>query len=165
MGSEMCIRDSAGVGFPDGRYVGGATNKQWELSWQVNVMSSLYAVRRLMPRWVDEKSGRFIITASSAGLLNQVGSAGYTSTKHAAVALADSIAITHVDDGIKVNCICPQYVRTNMTKDMASLVEGQGQLLEPSDVSASLLEAIKACLLYTSPSPRDLSTSRMPSSA
>ena len=135
---------NAGVGFPDGPYVGGATNKQWELSWQINVMSSVYAVRRLMPRWVEEKSGRFIITASSAGLLNQVGSAGYTSTKHAAVAFADSIAITHADDGIKVNCICPQYVKTNMTKGMANLIEGQGELLEPSDVSAALLEAIKA---------------------
>ena len=135
---------NAGVGFPDGRYVGGATNKQWDLSWQINVMSSVYAARRLMPRWAENKSGRFIITASAAGLLNQVGSASYTTTKHAAVALADSIAIAHADDGVKVNCICPQYVKTNMTKDMTFSKEGQGQLLTPSDVSAALLDAIKA---------------------
>ncbi|MEP6343555.1 MAG: SDR family oxidoreductase [Maricaulaceae bacterium] len=135
---------NAGVGFPDGRYVGGASNKQWELSWQINVMSSLYAVRRLMPRWASEKRGRFIITASAAGLLNQVGSASYSVTKHAAVALADSISIAHADDGVKVNCICPQYVKTNMTKDMVFSKEGQGQLLEPYDVSSALLAAIKA---------------------
>ena len=101
---------NAGVGFADGPHVAGTPNKQWELSWQINVMSSVYAARRLMPSWTARKSGRFIITASAAGLLSQIGSASYTVTKHAAVAFADSIAISHADDGIKVNCICPQYV-------------------------------------------------------
>lgn len=143
MGPIDVFVSNAGVGFGDGRYVGGAENKKWELSWQVNVMGSVYAARRLMPRWVEEKTGRFIITASAAGLLNQIGSASYTVTKHAAVALADSIAIAHADDGVKVHCICPQYVRTNMTKGMKMAEEGQDELLEPSDVANSLLDAMK----------------------
>ena len=134
---------NAGVGFADGPHVAGTPNKQWELSWQINVMSSVYAARRLMPSWTARKSGRFIITASAAGLLSQIGSASYTVTKHAAVAFADSIAISHADDGIKVNCICPQYVRTNMTKGMRMAEEGQDDFLEPVDVANALLSAIK----------------------
>jgi len=134
---------NAGVGFADGPQVAAADNKQWELSWQINLMSSVYAARRLMPSWIERKSGRFIITASAAGLLSQIGSASYTVTKHAAVAFADSIAISHADDGIKVNCICPQYVRTNMTRGMNMTDNSQGELLEPADVANALLEAIK----------------------
>ena len=134
---------NAGVGFADGPHVAGTPNKQWELSWQINVMSSVYAARRLMPRWIERKSGRFIITASAAGLLSQIGSASYTVTKHAAVAFADSIAIEHADDGVKVHCICPQYVRTNMTKGMKMAEEHQDDLLEPVDVANALLEAIE----------------------
>ena len=134
---------NAGVGYADGPNVAGTPNKQWELSWQINVMSSVYAARRLMPSWTERKSGRFIITASAAGLLNQIGSSSYTVTKHAALAFADSIAITHADDGVKVNCICPQYVRTNMTKGMKMAEEHQDELLEPADVANALLEAIE----------------------
>jgi len=134
---------NAGVGFGNGDHVAGASNKAWELSWQVNVMSSVYAARRLMPRWLDEKKGRFIITASAAGLLNQVGSSSYSVTKHAAVAFADSIAIEHADQGVKVHCVCPQYVRTNMTKGMEMAENGQDALLEPVDVSNALLEAMQ----------------------
>jgi NAD(P)-dependent dehydrogenase (short-subunit alcohol dehydrogenase family) len=134
---------NAGVGFGDGPHVAGASNKGWELSWQVNVMSSVYAARCLMPRWLEEKRGRFIITASAAGLLNQVGSASYTATKHAAVAFAESIAIEHAHHGVKAHCICPQYVRTNMTKGMEMAENGQDELLEPVDVSNALLAAMK----------------------
>ena len=134
---------NAGVGYADGPHVAGTPNKQWELSWQINVMSSVYAVRRLMPHWTVRKSGRFIITASAAGLLSQIGSASYSVTKHAALAFADSIAISHADDGVKVNCICPQYVRTNMTKGMKMAEEHQDDLLEPVDVANALLEAIE----------------------
>jgi len=134
---------NAGVGFGNGPHVAGGSDKSWELSWQVNVMSSVYAARRLMPRWLEDKRGRFIITASAAGLLNQIGSASYTATKHAAVAFAESIAIEHADAGIKAHCVCPQYVRTNMTKGMKMAENGQDDLLEPVNVSNALLEAMK----------------------
>jgi NAD(P)-dependent dehydrogenase (short-subunit alcohol dehydrogenase family) len=88
-----------------------------------------------MPDWVERGSGRFVITASAAGLLNQIGSASYSCTKHAAVSLAESIAIEHGDQGIKSHCICPQYVRSNMTKGMPMAEGSQDGLLEPKDVA------------------------------
>lgn len=133
---------NAGVGFGDPSHAAGASNEGWELSWQVNVMSSVYAARALLPQMKERGSGRFVITASAAGLLGQIGSASYTATKHAAVGFAESLAIRHWDQGIKTHCICPQYVRTNMTKGMAMAEEHQDGLIEPSDVAEALKLAI-----------------------
>ncbi len=137
---------NAGVGYgdgPDGLVTGG-DNASWETSWQVNLMGSVYAGRALFADWVKRGSGRFIITASAAGLLNQIGSASYSVTKHAAVGLAEAMAITHKDDGIEVHCICPQYVRSDMTKGQKFAEENKDGLLEPSDVAAALHNAIQA---------------------
>lgn len=144
---------NAGVGSGNGRFVAGASNDSWEQAWQVNVMGSVYAARTLMPDWVARGSGRFVITASAAGLLNQIGSASYSCTKHAAVSLAESIAIEHGDQGIKANCICPQYVRSNMTKGMPMAESSQDGLLEPKDVAIALKAAIEADEFMVFPHP------------
>ena len=144
---------NAGVGSGNGKFVAGASNESWELAWQVNVMGSVYAARELMPNWVERGSGRFVITASAAGLLNQIGSASYSCTKHAAVSLAESIAIEHGDQGIKANCICPQYVRSNMTKGMPMAEQSQDGLLEPNDVANALKAAIVANEFMVFPHP------------
>ena len=135
---------NAGVGYGDGAHAGGASNEAWDLSWQVNVMSSVYASRALLPDWVERGSGRFVITASAAGLLSQIGSASYTATKHAAVGFAETMAITHKEHGISVHCICPQYVKTNMTKGFEMAENSKDGLLEPSDVADALLKACES---------------------
>ena len=137
---------NAGVGFSDepGRHAAGGSNESWETSWQINVMSSVYASRALIPGWKKRGQGRFVIVASAAGLLAQVYSGSYTTTKHAAVGFAEYMAIMHKDDGIKVHCVCPQYVKTNMTKGMPDVKEGPNRLLEASDVADSLFAAMKA---------------------
>ncbi len=144
---------NAGVGSGNGKFVAGASNESWELAWQVNVMGSVYAARALMPSWVERGNGRFVITASAAGLLNQIGSASYSCTKHAAVSLAESIAIEHGDQGIKSHCICPQYVRSNMTKGMPMAEGSQDGLLEPKDVANALKAAIAADEFMVFPHP------------
>jgi len=144
---------NAGVGSGNGKYVASASNESWEQAWQVNVMGSVYAARILMPEWIERGSGRFVITASAAGLLNQIGSASYSCTKHAAVSLAESIAIEHGDQGIKAHCICPQYVRSNMTKGMPMAEGSQDGLLEPKDVADALKAAIAADEFMVFPHP------------
>lgn len=134
---------NAGVGFGDVGTAAGANNETWESSWQINVMQSVYAARALLPRWMERGEGRLIVTSSAAGLMAQIGSASYTVTKHAVEAFAEQVAFEHASDGVKVNCICPQYVRTNMTKGFAMAENSPDGYLEPSDVANALKSAIQ----------------------
>ena len=89
----------------------------WDTIWRVNTMAHVWAARHLVPRMIGRGGGYLLNTASAAGLLTQIGSVTYAVTKHAAVALAEWIAITHGRQGIKVSVLCPQAVRTAMTAD------------------------------------------------
>lgn len=112
---------NAGVGFGDGP--GGAASAEgglnpiadrWETSWRVNVMAHVYAARALVPRMVERGGGYFVNIASAAGILSQIGDAAYSATKHAAVGFAESLAISHGNQGISVSVVCPQAVATRM---------------------------------------------------
>jgi NAD(P)-dependent dehydrogenase (short-subunit alcohol dehydrogenase family) len=86
----------------------------WKRILDVNVMAHIYAARAVLPGMLAQGDGYLLQTVSAAGLLTSIGSAPYAVAKHAALALAEWIAITHGDQGIKVSVICPQGVRTNM---------------------------------------------------
>lgn len=105
----LCLNAGIAVG-------GGveAPDEDWYRIFDVNVMAHVWAVRAALPGMLAEGSGYILTTASAAGLLTNLGAAPYAVTKHAAVALAEWLAITHGDEGIKVSCLCPQGVRTKM---------------------------------------------------
>lgn len=146
---------NAGIGLPDqpGGHAAGGSNESWEKSWQVNVMSSIYASRALLPDWLEKGRGRFIIVASAAGLLAQVYSGSYTTTKHAALGYAEYLAIMHKDQGVDVHCVCPQYVKTNMTAGMTVVEEGPNRHIEPWEVADSLFTAMKEDKFLVLPHP------------
>ena len=77
-------------------------------------MAHLYAARVLIPAFVARGEGYLLHTASAAGLLTGIGQLPYSVTKHGVVALAEWLSITYGDAGVKVSCLCPQGVRTNM---------------------------------------------------
>lgn len=91
-----------------------ADDDVWASLWSINVMAHVYAARALVPRMAERGGGYLLTTASAAGLLTNLGNAPYSVTKHAAVALAEWIAITYGDQGIKVSCLCPMAVDTPM---------------------------------------------------
>ncbi len=96
--------------------IGGpeAAEADWADSWDVNVMAHVRAARLLLPRWLERGSGHLICTVSAAGLLATPGSAPYSVTKHAALAFAEWLSLTHRHRGLTVQAICPMGVRTGM---------------------------------------------------
>ena len=131
-------------------------DEEWNRVWDVNVMAHVIACRHLVPRWLERGSGHLLVTASAAGLLTGLGAASYAVTKHAAVALAEWIAITHGDGGVRVSCLCPQGVRTPMTELEGELGVAQVQalgLMEPEEVAAVTLEALREDRFLILPHP------------
>ncbi|MBU2359963.1 MAG: SDR family NAD(P)-dependent oxidoreductase [Alphaproteobacteria bacterium] len=131
---------NAGIFTPGGMEVPDA---DWDRIWTINVMAHVWAARHVVPRMIARGEGYLLNTASAAGLLNQIGAAPYGVTKHAAVGLAEWLAMTHGDAGIKVSVLCPQAVRSAMTDGMGDNVAGLDGMLEPEAVADACLQAIR----------------------
>ena len=116
----------------------------WERSFAVHVLAHVHAARALAPRMAARGRGHLLLTASAAGLLTNMDSAPYSVTKHGTVALAEWLAIRWGDAGVGVSCLCPQGVRTAMTKGMGadSSVLAAGALLEPAEVAEAVVAAL-----------------------
>ncbi len=152
--------------------VGGgpeATDEAWLVSWQVNLMAHVYAARALLPGWLARRDGYFLSTASAAGLLTNLGALPYAVTKHGAVALAEWLAITYGDAGVKVSCLCPQGVRTNMLFGGAiddavgvAVVTASGPVVEPDDVADAVIAGLRdeRFLILTHPEVADYEARR-----
>lgn len=103
---------NAGI-FLDGG-IEDTSDDDWERIFSINYKAHLYAARAVLPRMLERGEGYLLQVVSAAGLLTQIGSVSYAVTKHAALALAEWIAMEHGDEGIRVSCVCPQGVRTRM---------------------------------------------------
>ena len=130
----------------------------WQSVWEVNVMAHVLAARVVLPSMLERGHGYLLNTASAAGLLTQIGNAPYAVTKHAAVGLAEWLAITYGDLGIRVSVLCPQGVRTNMLRQAAQgdpameplLVAGS---IEPEQVAADTVDGLRAERFWILPHP------------
>jgi len=136
---------NAGVAGPRGGPL--ALDEEWQHTWEVNAMAHVWAARALLPEMLVRRDGYLLITASAAGLLTQVSALGYSATQHAAVAIAEWLAINYGGAGLKVSCLCPQGVRTQMLDAALEDPIGAapllaGGLLDPADVAESVIAGI-----------------------
>ena len=144
---------NAGVGVGGGAE---APDEAWTRIWNINLMSHVWVARALVPRMASRGGGHLMITASAAGLLSQIGSAPYAVTKHAVVGLAEWLAITHGDSGVKVHALCPQAVRTAMTASNPDGVASRDGMIEPEAVAEACVRGLEAEQFLILPHPEVL---------
>lgn len=150
---------NAGIGGPRG----GAevADAEWQRIWEVNVMAHVWAARLLLPGMLERRRGHLSATASAAGLLANPGLMPYSVTKHAAVAVAEWLAITYgsPESGVSFSCLCPQWVDTPLLEHWheedpsARALTGSGQTISPAEAAAALLAAIREDRFLALPHP------------
>lgn len=135
-----------------------APNEDWQRTWEVNVMAHVYASRHALPGMLERGEGYIVTTASAAGLLTNIGAAPYSVTKHAAVSLAEWLAVTYGRQGIGVSCLCPMFVDTPMldafaghTDEMRDWVENLA--IDVDDVATAVADGIRGEKFLILPHP------------
>ena len=106
------VCSNAGIGGAEGCL--DVANDIWQNIYEVNVLSHLYLARAIFPSMIENGAGYFLMTVSAAGLLTHFEAAPYAVSKHAALALGEYLSIAYHEEGIRVSCLCPQGVKTNM---------------------------------------------------
>ena len=146
----------ANAGIAAGTDLSNTDEATWNLIMDINLNAHRWAAKHLVEDWIAAGEGYFCSTASAAGLLSQIGSATYSVTKHAAVAFAEWMSITYGDRGVRVSCLCPQGVNTNMlnppdrpkdpsgaiARSGGDVVKASGDVLEPAEVADIVYEHI-----------------------
>ncbi len=154
MCSNAGLVDDGDVDTPDAK---------WTRSWNLNVMAHVYAARAVLPSMRARGSGYLLNTCSAAGLLTSPGAAPYAVTKHAAVALAEWLAIEHGDAGIRVSVIAPQAVRTKLLQgsiesgnDASRALSQAARMIEPEEVARCAIEGVEKEQFLILPHPEVL---------
>jgi NAD(P)-dependent dehydrogenase (short-subunit alcohol dehydrogenase family) len=124
----------------------------WDKMWQIHGMAHVWAARAVLPGMLERGEGYILVTASAAGLLNIVESAPYGVTKHAAVAIAEWLRIAYGRKGIRVSCLCPQSVQTDMTRDGTGSA-GVNGVLTPEQVAETVLQTMREERFLALPHP------------
>ena len=121
-----------------------AANSEWQRIWEVNVMAHVYVARHALPSMLARKEGYLVGTVSAAGLLNHMFAAPYGVTKAAALSFFEWLAIAYGDEGIRVSCICPQGVKTDMlaAERRKGLDFLTSTALEPDQVAEVVLQGM-----------------------
>lgn len=145
---------NAGIGTGQGV---DADADAWDRIWRINVLAHVHAARAVLPSMLARGEGYLLSTASAAGLLSQIGDLPYAVTKHAAVAVAEWLAITYGAQGITVSCLCPQGVNTDLLAQSmghasVQTVVAQG-VIEPADVARAVIDGLAAEQFLILPHP------------
>jgi NAD(P)-dependent dehydrogenase (short-subunit alcohol dehydrogenase family) len=124
----------------------------WDKMWEIHGMAHVWAARAVIPEMVERGEGYFLVTASAAGLLNIVESAPYGVTKHAAVAIAEWLRIAYGRKGVRVSCLCPQSVQTDMTRNGTGSA-GINGVLTPEQVADVVVQTMREERFLALPHP------------
>ena len=104
------------------------TLESWLKHFDVNVTGPFLCMRAVVPGMRERRSGAIVTVASTAGRIGVPYTSAYTASKHAAVGLTRAVAGELAGSGVRVNAVCPTFVRTDLTqRAIARIVETTGR--------------------------------------
>ena len=134
---------SIDIVFNNAGYPGGVgpfldiDNKEFDISWQVNVMGCVNVCKAVIPHMQANGGGSIINNSSLSGLGAVPDMTGYCATKFAVVGLTKTLATEFGKDNIRVNTVCPGMVWTDMGAKEVSLFQTDGQTMEEAKKALS----------------------------
>ena len=102
------------------------TEEHWDAVLDINAKAVFFASQAVLPVMIAQKRGVIVNLASLAGKIGSKTNLPYNASKAAVVSMTKSLALAHAADGIRVNCVCPGFVETDM---WAKVAKEQGALL------------------------------------
>jgi 3-oxoacyl-[acyl-carrier protein] reductase len=90
------------------------TEEHWDAIMTINAKAVFFATQAVLPVMIAQKSGSIVSLASMAGKVGSRTNLPYNVSKAAVISMTKSFALAHAADGIRVNCVCPGFVETDM---------------------------------------------------
>jgi NAD(P)-dependent dehydrogenase (short-subunit alcohol dehydrogenase family) len=116
------------AGIAESAPLAGTTLASWLRHFDVNVTGPFLCMRAVVPGMRERSSGSIVTVASTAGRVGAPYTSAYTASKHAAVGLMRAVASELAGSGVRVNAVCPTFVRTELTsRAIARIVESTGR--------------------------------------
>jgi len=135
-----------------------ASATTWQRAYAVNVLAHVYAANACLPGMRARGYGALVQMVSAAALTTMIGDAPYTVSKHAALGLAEWLAVTYGSEGIQVSAVCPQGVETRLLQEQTGELGGQvvraaGDVLSPETVAQVVFDGVSAGTFLILPHP------------
>jgi NAD(P)-dependent dehydrogenase (short-subunit alcohol dehydrogenase family) len=117
------------------------TDEHWDAIMNVNTRAVFFASQAVLPAMIAQKRGNIVSLASMAAKVGSRNNLPYNASKAAVVSITKSLALAHAGDGIRVNCVCPGFVETDMWTAVAR-EQGALQGLTPDDFTKQRLAQV-----------------------
>jgi len=95
------------------------TEEHWDAVLDINARAVFFASQAVLPTMIAQQRGSIVSLASMAAKVGSKTNLPYNASKAAVVSITKSLALAHAADGIRVNCVCPGFVETDMWTQVA----------------------------------------------
>src|SRR5215475_593571 len=100
------------------------TEEHWDAVMNINAKAVFFASQAVLPTMIAQKRSAIVSLASMAGKVGSRTNLPYNASKAAVISITKSLALAHAADGIRVNCVCPGFVETDMWTAVSREISG-----------------------------------------
>ncbi len=134
IGAVDVLVNNAGIG--ESAPLGATTLDAWRRHIDVNATGPFLCMRAVVPGMRERGSGAIVTVASTAGRAGVPYTTAYSASKHAVIGLTRAVAAEVAGSGVRVNAVCPTFVRTEMTeRSIENIVARTGRTPEQAEAA------------------------------